>query len=98
MTNINLWFFCLVLSCRAVGFVSGTECASQCGDLMIVNPFGTSIDCAYSASFIIRCNKNGQTAFLGKSNLQVSRISVDGEILVLMNIHRACPNFTDSEE
>ncbi|CAK9183269.1 unnamed protein product, partial [Ilex paraguariensis] len=57
-------------------------CADRCGNLRIPYPFGITKDCYLDEAFLVTCNHsfNPPIAFLGTSNLNVTEISLQGQL------------------
>ncbi|KAG6675861.1 hypothetical protein I3842_15G126200 [Carya illinoinensis] len=79
-----------------------SSCVTTCGSLHdIPYPFGTSEGCYLDSSFLITCNsssnskKSAPTPFLRVSNIEVLKISLDGELRVSASVTRDCPQQSD---
>lgn len=66
----------------------------RCGNVSIPYPFGTGEDCYYDPQFLITCNHtfNPPKAFLGKGNLSVTEITLDGKLRLMQYIAKDCYN------
>ncbi|CAB4306985.1 unnamed protein product [Prunus armeniaca] len=71
-----------VLAAAAAADFALPNCPDKCGNLTIPYPFGVTKNCYMGPDFFINCTANG-TAFLRRTNILVTNISVDlGEIQV----------------
>ncbi|CAK9154152.1 unnamed protein product [Ilex paraguariensis] len=93
----------LVLSSTATGAGAGAgatmamamanpNCADRCGDVPIPYPFGMTEDCYLNKDFLITCNSsfNPPKAFLGTTNLNVTEISLQGQLKLLQFVASQC--------
>ncbi|KAL0360054.1 UNVERIFIED_CONTAM: Wall-associated receptor kinase [Sesamum radiatum] len=78
--------------------VAKPDCVDRCGEVSIPYPFGTSQDCYQSRSFLVECNKtfSPPKLYWGNSTIEITNISLDGQLTVLQYIARDCyaPNAT----
>ncbi|KAK9288710.1 hypothetical protein L1049_017173 [Liquidambar formosana] len=67
-------------------------CLDRCGDVGIPYPFGTKDGCYLNESFLITCNDsfNPPKAFLRESDINVTRISLQGQLNILQYMARDC--------
>ncbi|PIN17399.1 Serine/threonine protein kinase [Handroanthus impetiginosus] len=74
--------------------IAKPNCNDRCGNLSIPYPFGTTPDCYQSDSFFITCNDtfNPPQAFWDNSSIEVTDISLDGQVKVLQFIGQDCYN------
>jgi hypothetical protein len=79
----------------ATGFpIAKPECQDRCGNVSIPYPFGTRKDCYYDHRFLITCSNdsNPPKAFIGKGNLEVTEITLDGKLRIMHYIAKDCYN------
>ncbi|PIN26233.1 Serine/threonine protein kinase [Handroanthus impetiginosus] len=69
--------------------IANPNCTDHCGNVRIPYPFGTTEDCYESLHFFVTCN---QTLFLGNSSIEITDISLDGQLKVLQSIGQECYN------
>ncbi|KAK4391245.1 Wall-associated receptor kinase [Sesamum angolense] len=79
--------------------ITKPNCIDRCGNVSIPFPFGTTPDCYRNYSFFVTCNQTihpGPKLFLQDSNIEITDISLDGQLTVLPYIARECyaPNGT----
>ncbi|KAK4391242.1 Wall-associated receptor kinase-like 8 [Sesamum angolense] len=79
--------------------VAKPNCTDRCGDVSIPFPFGTTPDCYGNYSFFVTCNQTihpGPKLFLQDTKIEITDISLDGQLTVLQYIARDCyaPNGT----
>jgi len=69
-------------------------CQDRCGNVSIPYPFGTGEDCYYDSKFLITCNHsfNPPQAFIGKSDLNFTEITLDGKLRLTQYIAKDCYN------
>lgn len=76
--------------------ISLPGCPDHCGEVKVPYPFGTEQGCFHSEKFFIDCDQSFQSPkpFLGRSvnNVSVSNISLDGELLMMVNVAKDCYN------
>ncbi|RDY00194.1 Wall-associated receptor kinase 2, partial [Mucuna pruriens] len=71
-------------------------CTQNCGTLSIPYPFGTREGCYLDDSFFINCTRNSTAPnspiipFLGRGNITVLNISLDGELVISSPVIRHC--------
>lgn len=67
-------------------------CPSKCGEVTIAYPFGVSEGCYLDPHFLITCNHtfNPPKPFLRKGNIEVTNISLEGELRILTLIGYRC--------
>ena len=92
--------FTLILLCATEAAAVYDELPSKtcgdidqtCGSLNISYPFGTRAGCYKNEDFLITCNRisSPPTAFLGKSNINVTNISLSGELRVIVGVAQDC--------
>ncbi|KAK4391240.1 Wall-associated receptor kinase [Sesamum angolense] len=73
--------------------VAKPNCTDRCGDVSIPFPFGTTPDCYGNYSFFVTCNQTihpGPKLFLQDSDIEITDISLDGQLTVLPYIAREC--------
>ncbi|KAL2231861.1 UNVERIFIED_CONTAM: Wall-associated receptor kinase 2 [Sesamum indicum] len=78
--------------------VAKPNCIDRCGDVRIPFPFGTTPDCYENRSFFVECNQtfSPPKLYWGNSSIEITNISLDGQLTVLQYIARDCyaPNAT----
>ncbi|CAK9313554.1 unnamed protein product [Citrullus colocynthis] len=68
-------------------------CDEWCGDVQIPYPFGTRKGCYLNEMFFIECNTthyDSPKAFLGSGNLNVTDISISGELQIMYPAAQDC--------
>ncbi|KAL0437940.1 UNVERIFIED_CONTAM: Wall-associated receptor kinase [Sesamum latifolium] len=73
--------------------VAKPNCTDRCGNVSIPFPFGTTQNCYQSDSFSVTCDQtshSGPKLFLQHSNIEITDISLDGQLTVLPYISRDC--------
>ncbi|PIN19047.1 Serine/threonine protein kinase [Handroanthus impetiginosus] len=76
------------------------NCRDRCGDIPIPYPFGLTENCSLNEYFLVTCNETTHShrpkAYLMNKSIQISNISLDGQIRVLQYIAHDCyaPNGT----
>ncbi|KAK4348520.1 hypothetical protein RND71_031275 [Anisodus tanguticus] len=67
-------------------------CEDHCGNISIPYPFGTREGCYLSETFYINCNTaySPPKAFLRKGNIEVTEVSLLGNIRLLQYVDKAC--------
>ncbi|POO01054.1 Thrombomodulin [Trema orientale] len=68
-------------------------CRDRCGDLKIPYPFGIGDNCYLEEAFNVTCDDSASPsiAFLGTSNLNITKISLhNGELEVLQSVAKDC--------
>lgn len=93
-------FFTLIFLCATEAAVVYDELPSKncsdidqtCGSLNISYPFGTRAGCYMNEDFLITCNRtyDPPTAFLSKSNINVTDIWLSGELRVSVVVAQDC--------
>ncbi|XP_011658440.2 wall-associated receptor kinase 2 [Cucumis sativus] len=90
---VNIAIFSAAVSSSPVPSLAKLGCESKCGDVEIPFPFGMSDNCYLNINFSITCNHTHFTPakpFLMNSNVEVTNISLHGELHVLNYVARAC--------
>ncbi|KAF5450680.1 hypothetical protein F2P56_031010 [Juglans regia] len=81
------------MGAAAVAFpiAKSPHCQDRCGDVPVPYPFGTTKNCSLDDDFLMRCDSSGHPPVLiaGK-NLNVTNISMNGELDILMYIAKQC--------
>ncbi|XP_059631722.1 wall-associated receptor kinase 2-like [Cornus florida] len=74
-------------------------CLDSCGNVSIPYPFGTNPGCYYDEEFLITCNNtfNPPKPFLTDSTIDVTNISLNGQLNILQYIARDCYNQSGSQ-
>ncbi|CAK9183267.1 unnamed protein product, partial [Ilex paraguariensis] len=77
---------------QATSAMVKSGCADRCGNLRIPYPFGMTKDCYLDEDFLITCNQsfNPPIAFLGTSNIDVTKISLQGQLQVWQFVGQNC--------
>ncbi|XP_031117473.1 wall-associated receptor kinase 2-like [Ipomoea triloba] len=73
--------------------IAKSKCRDSCGNVMIPYPFGLTEDyCSLNSNFFIACNSSFDPPkpYLPNSNIEISDISVDGQLTVMKYIARIC--------
>ncbi|KAL2503459.1 Wall-associated receptor kinase 2 [Abeliophyllum distichum] len=73
--------------------IAKPNCDDHCANVTIPFPFGTKEGCYFNSSFLVTCNDtcyNPPKAFLRKSNIEITNISLDGQLRILQFIGKAC--------
>ncbi|KAF5450673.1 hypothetical protein F2P56_031003 [Juglans regia] len=96
-------FLELVISCVAVilsemgaaavefPIALSPQCLNRCGNVRVPYPFGTTKDCSLNDDFLISCdNSSGSPQPITGANLNVTNISMNGELDILMYIAKQC--------
>ncbi|GKU98427.1 hypothetical protein SLEP1_g11437 [Rubroshorea leprosula] len=67
-------------------------CQDSCGNVSIPYPFGTTEGCYYNEDFLISCNDtfSPPLAFLRKSNINVTNITLGGRVQIMKFIAHDC--------
>ncbi|XP_022989770.1 wall-associated receptor kinase 2-like [Cucurbita maxima] len=88
-THIRLMIINILIlspSVYAVASQALLGCDDRCGDLQIPYPFGTREGCYLNKNFLITCNTthfDPPRPFLRTGNIQVTNISISGELQIL---------------
>ncbi|KAK4413355.1 Wall-associated receptor kinase [Sesamum alatum] len=71
---------------------SKPNCTDRCGSISIPFPFGTTQDCYRNYSFFVTCNQtvDPPKLFLQDTDIEITDISLAGQLTVLPYIARAC--------
>lgn len=72
--------------------LSKPNCNQNCGNITIPYPFGMTENCCLNNNFLITCNSsyNPPQPFLRHSNINVTNISLDGQLHILKKIAYIC--------
>nr|GLL40451.1 wall-associated receptor kinase 2-like [Ipomoea trifida] len=71
--------------------IAKSNCTDSCGNVMIPYPFGLTEECSLNSNFSIACNSSDPPKpYLPNSNIEISDISVDGQLTVMKYIARIC--------
>uniref|UniRef100_M1A8R4 ATP binding protein n=1 Tax=Solanum tuberosum TaxID=4113 RepID=M1A8R4_SOLTU len=72
--------------------IAKPNCNESCGDVNIPFPFGITPDCALRNQFLVICNYSFHPPqpFLGNSRIEITSISLAGQLKVLQFISRDC--------
>nr|GMD51055.1 putative wall-associated receptor kinase-like 16 [Ipomoea batatas] len=72
--------------------IAKSNCTDSCGNVMIPYPFGLTEECSLNSNFSIACNSSYDPPkpYLPNSNIEISDISVDGQLTVMKYIARIC--------
>ncbi|KAL8459684.1 hypothetical protein ACS0TY_036148 [Phlomoides rotata] len=71
--------------------IAKPNCSDRCGNISIPFPFGTSKECCLADDFFINCTRSSK-AFLTNTQIEITSISLDGQITVLQSIAYQCLN------
>ncbi|XP_059631709.1 wall-associated receptor kinase 2-like [Cornus florida] len=69
------------------------DCQGKCGSISIPYPFGTEAGCYHDPEFLVTCNKTynpPKLFYSNTSNINVTNISVDGQLYILHYIASNC--------
>ncbi|XP_060169756.1 wall-associated receptor kinase 2-like [Lycium barbarum] len=88
----------MVIICSSLSFgamlprIAKPNCNGSCGNISIPFPFGMTQDCSLRRHFLVTCNYSFQPPklFLGKTNIEITSISLTGQLKVLQFISRDC--------
>ncbi|KAL0365801.1 UNVERIFIED_CONTAM: Wall-associated receptor kinase [Sesamum radiatum] len=74
--------------------IAKPNCIHRCGNVSIPFPFGTTQECYQSYSFLITCNQtfNPPKAFLQNTSIEITDISLDGQLRLLQFVAHDCYN------
>eukprot|EP00261_Vitis_vinifera_P030606 XP_019071849.1 PREDICTED: putative wall-associated receptor kinase-like 16 [Vitis vinifera] len=88
-----IWMVLAAMAAPAAGQAK-PGCPDSCGDVSIPYPFGTREDCYLNEEFLITCDNSTSLpkAFLTEGNINVTNISLDGELHLLSLIAHNCYN------
>ncbi|KAI3464357.1 hypothetical protein Pfo_021020 [Paulownia fortunei] len=72
--------------------VAKPNCVDRCGNISIPFPFGTTENCYQNHSFLVTCNQtfNPPKVFMGNSTIEITNISLDGQLKVLQFVAHDC--------
>ncbi|XP_071924730.1 wall-associated receptor kinase 2-like [Coffea arabica] len=75
-------------------------CSDTCGNITIPYPFGMTEDCYLESNFSVTCNHsyNPPKLFLQDSNVNVTKISLEGQLNILKFVARKCPDHPESDD
>ncbi|KAJ7965472.1 Wall-associated receptor kinase-like protein [Quillaja saponaria] len=65
-------------------------CSHMCGDVQVPYPFGTTKECALNSDFVLNCDTSTTPHTLSTGNLNVTMISLEGQLHVWMDVARKC--------
>ncbi|KAL8508540.1 hypothetical protein ACS0TY_018965 [Phlomoides rotata] len=72
--------------------IAKLNCNDYCGDVRIPFPFGISEDCYLNSNFSVHCDQSSDPhrAFYSSSTIQITNISLDGQLTVLNHVAYDC--------
>ncbi|XP_019184482.1 PREDICTED: putative wall-associated receptor kinase-like 16 [Ipomoea nil] len=72
--------------------IAKPNCDDRCGNVSIPFPFGLTKGCFLNSGFFINCNTtyDPPQPFLGRGNIPVRTISVEGQLIIMMVIAQTC--------
>ncbi|CAI9755486.1 unnamed protein product [Fraxinus pennsylvanica] len=85
--------FSLSVSTQSNFQIAKPNCADHCGNISIPFPFGTREGCYYNETFLVTCNDthyDPPKPFLGDSNIDITSISLEGQMRVMLFIAKDC--------
>ncbi|XP_057804955.1 wall-associated receptor kinase 2-like [Salvia miltiorrhiza] len=85
------------ISATLIPPISKPGCADSCGGVSIPFPFGTSKECSHSEVFFLTCNSthfNPPKLFLPGSAIEITDISLDGQLRILNFVAHDCYNLS----
>ncbi|KAE8683453.1 putative gibberellin 20-oxidase [Hibiscus syriacus] len=92
ITLYLILFSCLLGAEASVGSRALLGCEDKCGNVSIPYPFGMDSRCYLSRAFLITCNKSASRPqpLLGGGNLEVTNITLEGQVEVMTRIAMDC--------
>lgn len=74
-------------------------CHDTCGEIKIPYPFGTTKDCYLESNFLVTCNYSFDPPklFLQDSSVNITKISLEGQLNILKFVARACYSQSTAE-
>ncbi|KAI3460677.1 hypothetical protein Pfo_017340 [Paulownia fortunei] len=95
--KVSVVLFLLLISALMVAIAKQPEkwCSDTCGDVKVPYPFGMSEGCYLNQHFFINCNSTSYyppKPFLSYSPINVTKISLEGQLHILKLIGRKCYN------
>ncbi|XP_055812712.1 wall-associated receptor kinase 3-like [Solanum dulcamara] len=102
--NYVMMLYLITLICFSLSFgidamvprhnhlIAKPSCNESCGNVNIPFPFGLTGDCCLDDQFLVTCNHTFQPPqpFLGDSGIEITRISLAGQLNVLQFISSDC--------
>ncbi|KAM3326389.1 wall-associated receptor kinase 5-like [Capsicum chacoense] len=90
---VNLMIFFSLCFGATVNMVVKAGCSESCGNISVPFPFGMTQDCSLHRQFLVTCNYSFQPVpklFLGNSTIEITKISLTGQLSVLRLFSRDC--------
>ncbi|CAI9778160.1 unnamed protein product [Fraxinus pennsylvanica] len=93
LVSILLIFVSRSVSTQSNFQIAKPNCTDHCGNVSIPFPFGRSEGCYFNESFLVTCNDthyNPPEPFIGDSSINITSISLEGQLRVLQFIAKDC--------
>ncbi|KAJ4700806.1 Wall-associated receptor kinase [Melia azedarach] len=94
---LQLTVMVMILAAATQPFpIAKPGCKDKCGNVSIPFPFGLTEECYYDSQFLITCNdtdpNDSPKAYLTASEINVTKITLDGKLHILQFIAKRCYN------